>query len=431
MRVPLCLLMVFVLWGPAAGGEDEPRDPLVAARDIGDYLVATARREGKAVHWAQYEGSGPDAQGEARHFPVALYAGTAGTGTFLLGLGKATGEARYLRAAEGAGRYLLRAARPDGRGGLTWEATSERRGRSVPEGRGPGLYVGSAGIGLFLAQLGEPEFAKGAEAAFQPLLDPSRVRSGRDVISGEAGIGLALLAMHRLTKDARYRTAARASAAWLASGPEPESGHDPAFSHGVAGVAFFLRAEGEADAAREAARWIADRPSPWHYYGGAPPEGKRDWFMNSWCHGPAGTTRPFLLLHRADGDASALATAVEGGRAMLAASPPPNATWCCGEAGVLAALLDLHAATGEASWLVAAGRSVARILDELEDVDGHRVLALYDDEDAAHAHPYVPTGFMQGNAGIGYALLRLALQREGREDVLLRLPDQPAYWSWR
>jgi hypothetical protein len=59
-------------------------------------------------------------------------------------------------------------------------------------------------------------------------------------------------------------------------------------------------------------------------------------------------------------------------------------------------------------------------------MEGARVYAIYDADDREKKErPYVRTGFMLGNAGIGQVLLRLALLIEGHEDRLILLPDQP------
>ncbi len=55
-----------------------------------------------------------------------------------------------------------------------------------------------------------------------------------------------------------------------------------------------------------------------------------------------------------------------------------------------------------------------------------RAHAAYDTEDEAEKkYPYYETGFMQGNAGIAYALLRLSEEIAGRTDRLILLPDEP------
>ncbi|MHC4549888.1 MAG: lanthionine synthetase LanC family protein [Planctomycetota bacterium] len=457
--LPVAIAFLCVV-SPAAAGED----CLAAAKGIGDFLLKHARRDGADMRWAQYEGPGPDAKGEERRFPVSLYSGLAGTGYFLLNLYRATKDERYLEAARGAGLHLLRTAKPLGEGAWKWEATYERRGRSVPDGGRVGLYVGNAGIGLFLMYLhdasGDARFRQGAEAAFARILGKARTdgpglrweHASRDIIGGEAGIGLALLEMHRLTGDAKYRDVARKAGRWLLSVANRNGSHvrwqrhdlyDASFSHGAAGIAFFLHAaQGEAvvEAARGAAEWVASAARPcgegavlWEYYAGTPPSGKKNWVMNSWCHGAPGTIRLFLRLHRDTGDERHLATALAGGGGIRhetrqAAGKPfyYNPTYCCGAAGCIDAFSDLYQASGEARWLKAAQVLADDVIRSFRAMEGGRVYATYDEEDQAQKeNPYVATGFMHGNAGIGHALLRLALLAAGEHERLVLLPDHP------
>jgi lantibiotic modifying enzyme len=439
-------------------------DALDAACSIGDYLVATARREGDGVCWAQYEGPGPASKKDPVHFPVSLYSGSAGTGFFLLNLHRATGKKASLDAAAAAGRRLVAVAKPAPKGGVAWSATYARGSRSVPDGDGLGLYTGNAGIGLFLLRLFEatcdPVFRRGAAAAFERVLaeavpagDGLHWRGGAtDIIGGEAGIGLALLEVSRVTGDAKYREAAEKAARWTIARAEHDGDrlrwkgfkpYDAGFSHGAAGIAFFLAALGDGSAV-PAARFVEAAATPcgegkdagllWRYYPGAPPAGKRNRVMNSWCHGAPGVVRLFVLLHARTGDPRYLRLAADGAmgvrdQARLAAGAPFywNPTYCCGAAGCIDGLCDVYRATGDKRHLADARLLAAPVVAALRAMPGGRVHAGYDDGDDAKEHPYVDTSFMSGNAGIGYALLRLSLLSAGPggEAKLLPLPDQP------
>lgn len=100
-----------------------------------------------------------------------------------------------------------------------------------------------------------------------------------------------------------------------------------------------------------------------------------------------------------------------------------NPTYCCGAAGCIDAFSDLYVASGEKRWLVAARKMADVMIQGFCDVGGRRVHATYDDSEGAEKeHPYVATGFMHGNAGIGFALLRLALlDTEGFDALVLPL----------
>jgi hypothetical protein len=235
----------------------------------------------------------------------------------------------------------------------------------VPDGGGLGLYTGNAGIGVFLLYLGEAakdaRFRKTAEASFARVLAQAKAEgeglhwehSSLDIIGGEAGIGLGLLAMHEKTKNPKYLAVARKAAKWLAGKAEREGkalrwkkygAYDAGFSHGASGVAFFLHLAGDTKSARSGADWVASVSRPrgkgailWEYYAGEPPKGKSNWIMNSWCHGAPGTVRIFTLLHRRGGGKADLETAIKGGGGIrfelrMDAGKPRyfNPTYCCG-----------------------------------------------------------------------------------------------------
>jgi uncharacterized protein YyaL (SSP411 family) len=155
--------------------------------------------------------------------------------------------------------------------------------------------------------------------------------------------------------------------------------------------------------------------------------------MNSWCHGAPGTTRLFLLLHRLTGDGVYLRTAARGAggiraEARLSAGKPfyYNPTVCCGAAGCMDAFCDLYAATGEKRFLDDARLLAGAVLRDLRDAPGGRAYAAYDEADEeTKLAPYFETGFMLGNAGMGWALLRLASLEAGGGEKVLFLPDHP------
>jgi len=423
--------------------------------------VRTAREDGDGRYWAQYEGPGRDAMGEQHLFPVSLYSGGAGTGIFLLNLHLATGKKRYLEAARGVGLRLINIAKRAPKGGLCWEGSYERKGRAVPDGTRVGLYNGNAGIGLFLIHLyeatTEKRFLDAAKGAFERILVEAQpdgegvqwLYGSRDIIAGAAGIGLALLESGRVTKDPRYGETAGKAARWLLGESETSADglrwkgykpYDAGFSHGASGFAFFLETVGERDGARSAAGWVESVAVPsgesailWRYYPGEPPEGKRQWTFNGWCHGAPGVVRLFLLLHAHTGEQRYLDLAVRGGggvRDSLAMDQGEpkfyNPTYCCGAAGCLETFCDLYQATREKRWVKDARTLADSMLGSMRKVDGVRLHTAYDESDESERkHPFVPTGFMHGNAGIGQALLRLALLTRGEESKLVLLADHP------
>lgn len=454
------LAPVLTLLTAVLAAADEPLD---VARGIGDHLVATARHDGDGIYWQQYEGGPADTGEENRQLAVSLYSGLSGTGYFFLNLHAVTGEKTYLDTARGIGLRLEKLSSPAPKGGLRFEGKYEHRGRIVPDGDGVGLYSGNAGIGLFLMHLsiatGEERFRKLAVGAFERILkEGTRDKDGlrwvyemEDIIGGEAGVGLALLEMHRLTKNGAYRAAAEDAAKWLLSKAQRDKAGtrwetygclDPNFSHGTAGIAFFLAALDGAEGRKagvEAAAWIesvAEKGAEgifWKMYAGKVPEGRSNGTMHSWCHGSPGTVGLYLLLQRTTGKAAYGEVARKSGVGLarelgVAAGKPAfaNPTFCCGAAGCLDAFTSLYQATKDAAFLDDAKAVAAAMLAELRTEGKVRFYAQYDEEDSsARKFPYTPTGFMVGNAGVGFAFLRLSAVANGKADKLILFPDHP------
>ncbi|KXK59969.1 hypothetical protein AWW66_21365 [Micromonospora rosaria] len=150
----------------------------------------------------------------------------------------ATGVLRALRHLDGG-------VDPDH---LAWVHRRLDAGRPLP----PGLYVGAAGIGVALLELGAPERAADLleSAAIRAVRDPDLPA---DVATGRAGIGLALLAAADLTGDPAYLDRAQAVATTLrreaeddGSGlwwaPKAGTARSIGYLYGSSGVAGFLTA---------------------------------------------------------------------------------------------------------------------------------------------------------------------------------------------
>jgi lantibiotic modifying enzyme len=214
----------------------------------------------------------------------------------------------------------------------------------------------------------------------------------------------------------------------------------PNFSHGTAGVAYFLARLHEETgeerylaAARAGAEYllsIADTQDGVCRVYHDEPDGK-DLYYLGWCHGPVGTARLFFVLHRITGDDSwwswvrRCAGAIEQSGIPEATTPGfwENDGPCCGLAGVAEFFLDLHRAKGEPSDLEFS-RRVTRVLAERATRDELGARWVQAEHRVRPAELAAQTGWMQGAAGIGAWCLRLATFEEGRE-VRVRLPDSP------
>jgi lantibiotic modifying enzyme len=398
---------------------------LEAAVAAGRWIVSSGQEAGRT--------DPPQEEGRRAN----LYSGTAGTLLYLQRLAALTGEPwAKAAAATAAGELLDLADRP----------------QVVPSA---GLYSGLAGIAFALGK------SKDSVPAAHLLIDELITRRPSaedctDIISGSAGYGLTLLwAAAELGRDDALATATAVGDQLLGVG-EPVDGAPggrrwrmrpadefvmPNFSHGTAGVAFFLASLAEVtgqdrflEAARAGARHlteIADQYGTGRLICHHSPGGDKLHYLG-WCHGPPGTARLFLQLQRTDPGWGAEADALASG--LLATGIPDTRTdgfWnnvgrCCGDAGVAEFAQDL----------IDAGRDPDGRLAHLRDACTANVLQaavpvetpLGAGASWPHAeHRNRPEqieaapGLMQGASGIGLWLLRHA----GMEP--LRLPDDVNY----
>lgn len=371
-----------------------------------------------------------------------LYAGTAGVALFLGRLADLTEETWAAEAARAAvGRLSEVADRPE----------------IVPA---PGLYSGLGGIAFALAQ--QDSSADAAQHLIDELL--RRTPSGgdwTDVISGTAGYGLTLLwAAERLGRaDALAAATVTGDQLLHAAEPAHPDGRGlvwrmqakdefvmPNFSHGTAGVAFFLArlaaATGEERflaAAEAGARHliaIADPAGAGRLIHHHAPGGEALHYLG-WCHGPPGTARLFLQLSQND---PAWAEAVDGlTEGLLATGIPDVRTggfWnnigrCCGDAGVAEFAQDLiEMGHGDERVMHLRDACTANVLRSGVEVDtpiGTGLSWPHAEHRNRPEQVEASPGLMQGAAGIGLWLLRAHQISAGVDAPSLRLPDEIEY----
>ena len=353
-----------------------------------------------------------------------LYSGTAGV---LLGCAEA--------AAAGLGPAQVSAG---ARARLLWLAA---RGAGVATLPDDGLFSGWAGVAVALRAwshaAGDAVAAAAAgrvtsQIAGRILRAPDGAPGCTDVISGDAGILLALIA----DDSGAAVQAAHVLAGRLAGAGEP--GPDglhwrmaadreylmPGFSHGTAGVAYALAAAGRAlnrgDLVDVATRGacallaIGDRPGGWAVPLAIPPRPGGQPAAYGWCHGPAGTVRLFLLLNEIDPEPrwqhaiDACLQALRESRLPLRLYPGywDNLARCCGTAGVGQLLLDRYQATGDTALLDWAGTLAADVADRATSTPRG---VTWSNTEHTRTPPELPAepGFMQGAAGIAGWLARL------------------------
>jgi lantibiotic modifying enzyme len=416
-------------------GHAQERPYVSAAVDAAKWIKAFAIRTNAGLTWRADPADPKTAN-------AGLYSGSPGVVLFLLELHRATGNAEYLADAKaGADELMARLA-------------TEKQS---------GLYTGIAGIGFTLGEVhrasGDDNYREGMKRVVQILSErATTVGSGvqwspvTDVIGGNAGTGLFLLhAGAALNDSAAVALAAKAADRLLAVGVAEHGGMrwamDPAFprlmpnfSHGTAGIAYFLAGVYEAtknkkylDGALAGARYLQAIAKtegdvcliPHHQ-----PDGL-DLYYLGWCHGPVGTARLWQRLANVTGDTQWTTWVDKSARALLQSGIPEkrtdgfwnNVSQCCGSAGVAQFFLDLHGVRKDARYLEFAKKMTADLLSRgTRDEKGLRWVQA---EHRVRPELLVAqTGYMQGAAGIGIWLLRLDAAERGAKPFV-RFPDTP------
>lgn len=415
--------------------QEAARPYIGAAEKAAAWIKASAIRSPAGLTWPA-DPKDPDSVN------TTLYAGTPGIVLFFLAAHQATGKDAYLQEARGGADSLLAV---------------------VPQEKGMGLYEGLSGV-LFAL---EETFKATQDLKYRRgFLDGlKRIREGAvpkgsgvewggvtDIISGGAGTGLFLIyAFHETADRAWLDLSVRAGMRLIDLG-QPEGGGlkwamdpeyprlMPNFSHGTAGVAYFLarlfqetKRKAFLDASLAGAKYllsVADTRGETCRIFHHEPDGK-DLFYLGWCHGPVGTARLFYALSVATGDKVWLAWVRKSANALLTSGIPEKETpgfWnndglCCGLAGVADFFLELGRALGDRSYLEFCDRVVARLLAKATVEDG-RMSWVQAEHRVRPDLLVAQTGYMQGAAGIGTFLLRLDAASRGTTAGIV-LPDSP------
>ena len=418
------------------------RPHLAVALDAARWIQASAVTSPEGTIWPAIPGAADGAGDTA--IASDLYSGSAGVVLFFLELSRTTGDAAHLALARSGADALL---------------------ASLDGETDPGLYTGLAGIGFVLIEAarhtGDTRYRDGSRRIVARLRERAVDRGTgvewndtTDIISGSAGIGLFLLdAAEALELPEAGALAASAGRRLLERGRPGAGGIKwpmdgtsaqsfPNFSHGTAGVAYFLATLSQAtgdrgflEAALAGAKYLqatadteGDLCLVLHH---EPDDAGRLLYYLGWCHGPAGTARLWYRLWQATGDRAWLEWAAKSARAILASGIPERQTpgfWnnvgvCCGSAGVAAFLLAHHRATGDAASLALARRVSAQILASAVR-DAHGIRWPHAQHRTRPTEIAAQTGWMQGAAGIGAWFLHLDAFDRGTA-LPIRFPDSP------
>ena len=372
-----------------------------------------------------------------------LYNGMAGVVLFYLELHNATKDPAALQMARGGADFLV-SSLPD------------------EEGAPMGLYTGVAGTAVVLSYVhyvtGDERYQKGLARALS-LLQKGARRNGlgvewndsTDIISGSAGVGLALLSLskqkainaHQLAAQAGDRLIERSQVVgdgrtWLISPQMPRN--YPNFSHGTAGVSYFLTHlsgttgfKGHLEAALAGERYLQSiattTPNGGQMVYHSTP-GNDQLFYLSWCHGPAGTARLYRALGaitrdpKWDARVRQLALGIQH---MKVPERSPgfwnNVSRCCGNCGVSDFFIAMYRQSGEARHLAYA-EEIGHDTLRRATPDGDGLKWIQAEHRVRPELLVAQTGLMQGAAGVGLAMLNLDGAREGRKRLVV-LPDDP------
>ena len=423
----------WLFWPAPPAAQSRPH--LDAAGDAAKWIRASGIRTAAGLTW-------PADPADLKSVGTTLYTGAPGVVLFMLELHHATRDASYLADARaGADELIAR----------------------LPAETQTGLYTGIAGIGFTLGEVhratGDRKYRDAMAAVVRELTERAQPTGAgvqwsevTDIIGGNAGTGLFLLHAAKYLDDPAARLLAAKAADRLIEAAIPEHGGlkwmmepkfarlMPNFSHGTAGIAYFLARVYEEtkdqkylDASLAGARYlqaIAKTDGDICLIHHNQPQGLELYYLG-WCHGPVGTARLWRQLAKVTGDHAWDGWVDKSARAILQSGIPEtltdgfwnNVSQCCGSAGVGQFFLDLHRTRANPTYLAFAKRMTEDLLKRgTRDAKGLRWVQ------AEHrVQPKLlvaQTGYMQGAAGIGMWLLRLDAAEHGRTDFVA-FPDTP------
>lgn len=440
MRKQLFSLAGLIAWIVlfACGAQARPNDAYhEAAMGAARWMEANSMKTANGLVWA----SDPE---DPKTVNTTLYAGTPGPILFFLEAYRYTHDRTFLEEGTRGANALL---------------------ASISKKDETGLYEGLAGSGFTLGEAylitDDARYRQGALECVRWLEEraaktPHGVKWNdvTDVIAGSSGTGLFLLwAADRLHVPEARKLAAQAGDHLIAIGQRrPGNGlmwmmdptfprEMPNFSHGTAGVSYFLATLYQAtgrkrflNAAVAGANYllsIADVSSRYcMIYHDSQNKGL---YYLGWCHGPAGTARLFYRLYQVTKDQKWMTLVKKCAAAVVANGGPEKAVipgvWhnvsvCCGVAAESEFLYDVYLITHNRNWLIEAKKGSGLLLSlSAPQAGGYRWVQV-----ETRVRPDIAvaqTGYMQGASGIGMWLLHFGAALSGERRPVITFPDNP------
>lgn len=417
----------------ATNGSAYRRAAMGAAR----WIEANNIKTSKGIVWAAHPG-------HPKTVNTSLYAGTPGPVLFFLEVYRYTGNRKFLEEGRRGTDALL---------------------ASISQNDDTGLYTGLAGSGFTLGEAylitHDTRYREGALQCVR-WLEEKAVKTSpgvkwndvTDIISGSSGTGLFLLwAADHLHAPGARELAVRdgehlikialhtphGGLKWMMDPTFPRE--MPNFSHGTAGVSYFLatlyQATGREEflnAALAGAKYLLSIADITNRYCMIYHDNQnKGLYYLGWCHGPAGTARLFYRLYQVTKDPKWMVLVKKCAEAIVANGGPDkvvtpgtwrNVSMCCGVSAESEFLYDAYLLTHNPRWLDAAKQGSSYLLRVADrNARGYRWIQV-----ETRVRPDIAiaqTGYMQGASGIGMWLLHFSAALSGQHKPVVTFPDNP------
>jgi lantibiotic modifying enzyme len=401
----------------------------------------------KAAHWVEQAAistsdgmTRPAIPGDPKLISDNLYSGTPGVVIFFLEMHAATKDLHFLDLARKGADHLL----------AVYDSAKETA-----------FYEGIAGIGFALEETykatGDMRYREGLRKILE-IIENRAVKKGRgvewgevtDIVNGGAGTGLFLLYASKELTENKWRDLAASAGRRLIELGTPDQGglkwlmssaynYMPNFSHGTAGVSYFMARLYEVTKDKDFLRTalagtkylaaIAQKDTCLLYHDERPEY--KDVFYLGWCHGPVGTSRLFLEMNKVTGEKSWMDWVKKSTQAIMDSGIPEKRTsglWnnvglCCGTAGIGDYVLELYKMTGDKAYREFALKIAVDLLSRATEGEG-TLKWIHAETRRTPDVVFAQTGLMQGAAGIGLFLLHFDALETGRK-IKIFFPDAP------